>query len=317
MKTTRLLQILLSICLFQLTSFAQIASLSKPPDTPARPVTDEYQGLKVTDDYRWLESWDDPVVKQWSAAENARTREYFDHLASRPAIKARLRQLVAARSATYASLQFRAGMLFALKRLPTLQQPQLVVMHSADEPASARVIFDPNSDPSSAATKGSVAVDFFVPSFGGKYVAAALSQNGSEDASAHVFEVTTGKELRDVVPRVNFATGGGSIAWKADNSGFYYTRYPQGSERPPEDANFYQQVYFHKLGTDSGQDTYVIGKDFPRIAEIQLHTSDDGQWLLASVAYGDGGQFAHYLMDAEGHWTQVAHFKDGIVSIKF
>jgi prolyl oligopeptidase len=313
MKTTRLLQMLLSICLFQLTSFAQVTSLLKPPDTPARPVTDEYQGLKVTDDYRWLESWDDPVVKQWSAAENARTREYLDHLASRPAIKARLRQLVAARSATYSSLQFRAGMLFAQKRLPTLQQPQLVVMRSADEPASARVIFDPNS----ASVKGSVAVDFFVPSFGGKYVAAALSQNGSEDASAHVFEVATGKELRDVVPRVNFATGGGSIAWKADNSGFYYTRYPQGSERPPEDANFYQQVYFHKLGTDSRQDTYVIGKDFPRIAEIQLHTSDDGQWLLASVGYGDGGQFAHYLMGAEGHWTQVAHFKDGIVSVKF
>ncbi len=122
----------------------------------------------------------------------------------------------------------------------------LVVMRSADDPASARVIFDPNA----ASAKGSLAVDFYVPSFGGKYVAAALSENGSEDASAHVFEVATGKELRDVVPRVNFATAGGSIAWKADSSGFYYTRYPQGNERPPEDANFYQQVYFHKLGTD-------------------------------------------------------------------
>ena len=141
-------------------------------------------------------------------------------------------------------------------------------------------------------------MDFYVPSFGGKYVAAALSENGSEDSTAHIFEVATGKELADVVPRVNFATAGGSIAWKADSSGFYYTRYPQGNERPAEDANFYQQVYFHKLGTDPKQDTYVIGKEFPRIAEIQLHTSDDGRWLLASVANGDGGQFAHYLMDS-------------------
>jgi hypothetical protein len=175
-------------------------------------------------------------------------------------------------------------MLFAMRYQPPQQQPALVVMRSANDPASAKIIFDPNS----ASAKGSVAVDFYVPSFGGKYVAAALSENGSEDAAAHVFEVATGKELSDVVPRVNFATAGGSIAWKADSSGFYYTRYPQGNERPPEDANFYQQVYFHKLGTDPKQDAYVIGKDFPRIAEIQLTTSDDGRWLLASVANGGG-----------------------------
>ena len=298
--------------------FAQSPSIPKPPDTPKRPVTDEYlfpstPGVTVTDDYRWLENWDDPAVKQWSAAQNTRTREYLDHLPARPAIRARLAQLISATSASYWDLQFRAGMLFAMRYQPPQQQPTIVVMRSADDPASAKVIFDP----SAASAKGSLAVDFFVPSFGGKYVAAALSENGSEDSSAHVFEVATGKELPDVVPRVNFATAGGSIAWKADNSGFFYTRYPQGNERPPEDANFYQQVYFHKLGTDAKQDTYVIGKDFPRIAEIQLHTSDDGRWLLAAVANGDGGQFAHYLMDSSGHWTQFTRFEDGIVAVRF
>jgi prolyl oligopeptidase len=308
-----LARIALSTLLCAEIASAQSPAIPKPPDTPRHPVTDEYQGVKVTDDYRWLENWDDPAVKQWSAAENARTREYLDHLPARAAIKDRLHQLIAASSAAYYSLQFRAGMLFAMKYQPPQQQPLLVVLRSADDPASAKVVFDPNA----ASAKGSIAVDFYVPSFGGKYVAAALSENGSEDASAHVFDVDTGKELADVVPRVNFATAGGSIAWKPDSSGFYYTRYPQGAERPPEDANFYQQVFFHKLGTDSKQDTYVIGKDFPRIAEIQLRTSDDGRWLLVAVANGDGGQFAHYLMDSAGKWTQLTHFENGIVSIKF
>ena len=83
MPAKRLLPIF-SASLFILTSFALSAlaqgpSLPKPPDTPQRPVTDEYYGVKVTDDYRWLENWDDPAVKQWSAAENARTRDYLDH----------------------------------------------------------------------------------------------------------------------------------------------------------------------------------------------------------------------------------------------
>jgi prolyl oligopeptidase len=234
-------------------------------------------------------------------------------LPNRPAVKERLKQLITNSSASYYALQFRAGALFAEKNQPPKEQPVLVMLRSADYPASEKMIFDPNA----ASSKGSLSVDFFVPSFGGKYVAAAISENGSEDASAHIFEVATGRELPDIVPRVNFATGGGSIAWKADGSGFYYTRYPQGNERAPEDANFYQQVYFHKLGTDAKQDVYAIGKEFPRIAETRLTTSDDGRWLLASVANGDGGQFAHYLMDMEGHWTQLTHFEDGIVSAKF
>src|SRR5439155_21084137 len=48
--------------------------------------------------------------------------------------------------------------------------------------------------------------------------------------------VKTGKALADVVPRAQYPTGGGSLEWDETASGFYYTRYPQGSERPKEDA---------------------------------------------------------------------------------
>jgi prolyl oligopeptidase len=295
-----------------LSLFVPAQSISAPTTTPKRPATDKYQGVTITDDYRWLENWDDPEVKQWNASQNARSRQYLDHLEARPAIKERLKRLINASSASYYFLRFRGGTLFAMKDQPPQQQAILVALRSADDPASAKVIFDPNA----TSAKGSLSVDFYVPSLDGKYVAAALSQNGSEDSSAHVFEVATGKELSDVVPRVNFATAGGSLDWKADSSGFYYTRFPQGNERPPADANFYQQVYFHKLGTDPGQDTYVIGKDFPRIAEILLDMSDDGHWLVATVKNGDGGQAAHYVMDEGGRWTQVTRFEDEIVSAK-
>jgi prolyl oligopeptidase len=313
MKRLRLQSILLFVCLLSSAALGQNSSLAGPPETPKRPVTDEYQGVKVTDNYRWLENWDDPAVKQWSAAQNARTRAYFDHLPERAAIRDRLKQLSSAQSVSFTDLQFRGGVFFAEKFDPAQQQPTLVVLRSLDDPSSAKVIFDPNA----ASNKGALSVDFFVPSFGGKYVAAAISENGSEDSAARIFEVSTGKELPDVVPRVNFATAGGSIAWKADSSGFYYTRYPQGNERPAKDADFYQQVFFHKLGTDPAQDAYVIGKEFPRIAETRLNISDDGRWLLASVENGDGGQYAHYLMNLDGHWTQITHFEDGIVSAKF
>ena len=284
-------------------------NIPSPPATPKRPVTDEYHGVTVVDDYRWLEDWDSSEVKQWNAAENARTREYLDHLPARPEIKARLAKLLSESSSRYFGMSYRGGTLFAMKMQPPKQQPMLVALPSANAPGSEKIVVDPNA----RSEKGSIAIDFYVPSVDGKLVAVSLSEGGSEDGSGHVFETATGKELSDGVPRVNFGTAGGSVAWNADSSGFYYTRYPQGNERPPEDSNFYQQVYFHKLGTQSSEDTYVIGKDFPRIAEIHLFSSDDGKWVLAAVANGDGGQFAHYLMDSSGKWTQVTQFEDDIV----
>ena len=59
-------------------------------------------------------------------------------------------------------------------------------------------------------------------------------------------------------------------------------------ERPAEDLEFYQQIYFHKLGTTTTSDVYVLGKDFPRIAEVKLRTSKDGRSVLATVGNGDG-----------------------------
>ena len=309
---SRILGVAVAIFLLASLPAARQASMPAAPATAKLPVSHDYHGTKVDEDYRWLENWDAAEVQQWSADQNARARAYLDNLPSRPAIKARIQRIIGGASPNYYSLVSRPAGLFAMKYTPPQQQPALVVLRSATDTSGERVVVDLNA----LSAKGSTAADFYVPSRDGALVAVALSENGSEDSSAHVFETASGKELGDRVPRVNFATAGGSISWKGDGSGFYYTRYPQGSERSPEDANFYQQVYFHKLGTDSHDDVYVIGKEFPRIAETLLSSSDDGKWLLASVANGDGGQYAHYVMDGSGHWTQVTHFDDGVVSAK-
>ena len=74
--------------------------------------------------------------------------------------------------------------------------------------------------------------------------------------------------MGEAVPRVNYGTAGGSLAWDADGTGFFYTRYPREGERPAADLDFYLQVYHHRIGSPAADDRYEIGKDFPRIAEI-------------------------------------------------
>jgi prolyl oligopeptidase len=283
------------------------------PETPQRAVSDSYHGVSVVEAYRWLENFDDPEVLAWNAAQNRFSRALLDAVAARVPIEARLRTLYTATSAEHYALKTRQGMIFAIKNQPPQAQPLLVLLQSAEDLASERVLLDPNQlDPS-----GSTTIDFYVPSLDGRLVAVSLSENGSEEGSLHVYEVATGRELGDLIPRVTYPTAGGSVAWNADGSGIYYTRYPHDGERPPEDRNFFQQVYFHTLGTPNDQDTYVIGADFPRIAEVDLTTNADGRYLLASVANGDGGEYAHYLRAPDHSWQQITHFDDQVIAAEF
>jgi prolyl oligopeptidase len=282
------------------------------PSTPKKPVSDEYHGVKVVDDYRWLEDSSDPEVGRWVRAQNQLSRSMLDSFPGRALLAERLNDLYSARSVFYYNF-YQRRMFFALKSQPSKNQPLLVTLKSPDDLASEQVVLDPNF----LNPMGTTAIGFYVPSLDSHLVAVSLSEKGSEDGSVEVYETATGKKLPDMVPRVRYATAGGSVEWNNDATGFYYTRYPQGNERPKEDINFYQQVYFHKLGTPASEDTYVIGMDFPRIAEITLSTTEDASYLLVSVANGDGGEFSHYLLGPSGTWKRITQFSDQIKSVSF
>jgi prolyl oligopeptidase len=285
-----------------------LSTASADSQTPKKPVTDEYQGVKVEDNYQWLENDADPAVKTWSESQNQQTRAYLDKLPDRAAIEKELTEWYAKTSPSYSGIVSRPGILFGMKFQPPKQQQMLVTLASADDLKSEKVIVDPNA----IDAKGTTAIDWFAPSRDGKYVAVSISTGGSEDGTLHVYETATGKALPDSIQHVQYPTAGGSAAWNGDATGIYYTRFPRKGEKPDADLNFYQQVYFHKIGTPESEDAYSIGKDFPRIAEIKLDASPDGKYILATVANGDGGDFSHYLLGADGTWKQLTQFSDQV-----
>jgi prolyl oligopeptidase len=284
---------------------------------PTSPVTDEYHGVKVEDAHRWLEEGEHPAVRLWTDAQNLIARAHLDALKDRAEVAALLNDLFARVSPSYGGLVSCGGRLFALKFQPPKEQCLLVVLASVDDLGSEKVVLDPNE----IEPLGQVAVDWFVPSPDGKWVAVSLSEHGSEEGTLYFYETETGRLLPDSIPRIQCPTGGGSVAWTLDGKAIYYTRYPRLGEKPEAELNFYQQIYRHELGTAEAADVYSAGLDFPRIAMSELKTSRDGRWLLATVANGDGGEYAHYVLDllaaAEAPWRQFTRFEDGVKSADF
>ena len=286
-----------------------LAHAQSVPATRTVDVVDTYHGVTVRDPYRWLEDADSAEVKAWAEAQNQHMRGYFDKVQSRPAIKARLESLVTRGAPRFYSFRARGERVFAMLSDPSKQQPMLVTLDAAADPASMRVVFDPNQ----LSAQGVTTIDWFRPSPDGKLVAISLSDRGSEIGTLHIYETATGKDVGETIPRVQGPTAGGSVTWLNDGSAFWYTRYP-GEERPQADRFFYQQVYFHKLGNDWQADPLVLGtkNGLPRVAEIFLGRDNTRNLVVAEVQNGDGGEFAQFVLSEAGV-VQLAGFKDKVV----
>jgi prolyl oligopeptidase len=292
---------------------SQWASAASPklepaPETKKQPVKDSYYDVTVQDDYRWLEDLKSPEVKAWAEKQNQRSERFLAALPGRAEIAEEMKKLTSIQPISYGDLQLVAGKIFALKFDPKKQQQSLVVLDAADRPESERPVCDPNEIDSA----GTTAIDWFVPSPDGNLVAVSLSKKGSEDGDLYFFSVADGKQSPEVLKHVQFPTAGGSAAWTKDSTGIFYTRFPREGEQPAADLHFYQQVYFHRLGTSESEDVYSIGQEFPKIAEVELQSIPNSDFVVATVQNGDGGDFEHFVFGPDKTWKQLTQFENRI-----
>lgn len=285
-------------------------TLPPAPVFPTGGTSDVFYGKTVADPYRALENGDDPKVQAWSDRENDRARAYLDALPNRDAIQAKYGRLVKAASPSFFDLKAAGNSVFAMYSDPAVQQAVLVKLDSGLAVASRHAIVDPNV----LDKAGHTAIDWFQPSPDGSKVAVSISQGGSEDGTLHVFDVATGKEIETPIARVQYPTGGGSLAWTADGRSFFYTRYP-GEEAPEGERHFNMATYFHTLGGNAERDAMVLGasEGVPRTGEIFLSESG-GSAALASVQLGDGGQWQHWVLVPGKPALKVAKYEDRIIS---
>lgn len=247
---------------------------SKPPLAPQKPVVDVIQGHRITDPYRWLEDAQSPETQQWVNKELTYTKSVLDPLPGRDALHKRLSDLLSI--GTISAPQIGGTYYFYTKREGSQNQPVLWVR--AGLYGKDRTLVDVNA----LAADGTIALDWWAPSEDGNYVAYGTSPSGSEMSTLHIVETATGQLLPDSIERTRAA----GIAWKLDNSGFYYTRYPSKGEVAAGQEMYNRHVFYHALGSDPGKDPLIFGQGRDPEDWPDVDLSNDGRWLLISVSEG-------------------------------
>jgi prolyl oligopeptidase len=244
------------------------------PKTKVAPVEDTLHGHKIVDNYRWLEDPQSSETKAWVGEELTYTRSVLDALPGREQIQRRLEQLLTIGSISPPQI---AGPYYFYTRREGMQnQPVLYVRQSVE--GKDRVLLDANQ----LAADGTIALDWWYPSEDGKYVAYGLSPSGSEMSTLHVLETESGKILPDSIERARAC----SVAWKPDNSGFYYTRLPKKGDVAEGQEMYNRHVFYHTLGSDSTKDPLIFGEGLDPEWWPNLNLSEDGRWLLIDVSEG-------------------------------
>ena len=225
-------------------------------------------------------------TQAWIAEENKITQEYLSKIPERDYFRKRLTELW---NYERYSAPSKIGNYYIYSKNDGLQnQSVLYIAKSLTDPG--RVFFDPNklSEDGTVALSGSSFTD------DGKLWAYGVARSGSDRTEWHIMNVETGELLPDTL-RPNRQ---GGVSWLNDNSGFFYSRFPDAAAGEElKSANKFQKLYFHKLGTPQSEDKLIYERPDDGELFINGFVTEDGKWLVINVAKGTERMNMVYFKD--------------------
>ncbi|TXD49925.1 prolyl oligopeptidase family serine peptidase [Polaribacter sp. IC073] len=249
----------------------------KYPTTTKKPVIEEHFGIKVTDNYRWLEDDRSTETEAWVKAENEVTFDYLRKIPYRNQLKERLTKIW---NYEKEGSPFKEGDYTYFSKNNGLQN-QAVIYRKKGENATEEVFLDPNT----FSEDGTTSLGGLSFSKDGKTAAYSISEGGSDWRKIIILDVESKNIKEDALVDVKFS----GISWYK-NEGFYYSSYtkPTGSELSAKTDH--HKLYYHKLGTSQKEDLVIFGnKAAEKHRYVGGYLTEDNTYLIISAAVSTSG----------------------------
>ena len=269
------------------------------PQTRTVDQVDVIHGVKVADPYRWLEDDNAKETEAWVKAENKVTFAYLSEIPAREKIKQRLTKLW---NYERYGIPFKMGGRYFFRKNNGLQNQSVV--YTLDRlDGTPRVLLDPNR----LSKDGTIALGSYAISDDGRLMAYGLSDGGSDWRTFHVRDVATGKDLPDTLTWIKFS----GASWTKDNRGFFYSRYDQPKKgQELSSTNYYQKLYYHRVGTPQSADRLVYHRDDHKDWGFGGEVTEDGHYLLINISQGTERKNRVYYRDLKTGSMDVVKLLD-------
>ena len=274
--------------------------VSDYPETKTVTQQDNYHGTVVSDPYRWLEEEKSEEVNAWVESQNTLARPYLAELPSRERYKERLTALWDYEK--YSTPYMVNGKLFYSYNDGL--QNQYVLYMADGVNGKPEVLIDPNT----LSEDGTVSMASTELSPKASFLAYMLSDGGTDWKTIHVRDTSKKSDLTDIIKGIKFS----NIAWLPDESGFFYSRYPQNEAGKYDDSQTVS-IYFHAIGTAQSEDKKVFAFDNKPTWNPYPSVVQDGKTLLISVfeGYQANGVYAKSLVNDNSELVPVFDKWDG------
>lgn len=274
-------------------------TVSSYPETKTVAQQDNYHGTTVSDPYRWLEE-ESEEVNAWVEAQNELARPYLAELPSKALYKERL-------TALWDYEKYSTPYMVNDKLFYTYNnglQNQYVLYMADGLNGKPEVLIDPNT----LSDDGTVSMASTELSPKASYLAYMLSDGGTDWKTIHIRETSNKSDLTDVIKGVKFS----NVAWLPDESGFFYSRYPENDAGEFDDSQTVS-IYFHAIGTAQNEDAKVFSFDGKPTWNPYPLVIQDGETLLISVfeGYEANGVYAKSLKEKNSKLIPIFDKWDG------
>ena len=264
------------------------------PETPQVEQTDNYHGVEVKDPYRWLEDPDSEETKAWVEAQNKVTFGFLENISERETIRERLTKLWDYEK--YGIPIKKGERYFYFKNDGLQNQSVLYTLNQLEE--EPQVLLDPNQ----FSEDGTVALSGVAISDNGQFLAYGISKSGSDWQEWQVRNVETGEDFSDHLQWIKFS----GATWTKDNEGFFYSRYDAPTEgKQLEQANYYQKLYYHRLGTEQSEDILIYERPDEKEWMFDADVTEDGKYLIISVSKGTDPKNLVFYQNLEQSQSEV------------
>ena len=251
--------------------------------------TDNYHGTLVADPYRWLEDDNSADTKAWVQAENAVTDKFLAAMPQRLPARKLYTDLY---NFEKFGVPYKEGGRYFWTRNNGLQQ-QAVLYTARSLKDTPQIALDPNT----LSKDGTVALTGSVVSRDGRLMAYGTAGAGSDWQTWKVRDLDAGKDLDDTIEWVKFS----GASWTPDGKGFFYSRYDAPKEGAAlTGANYFQKVYYHRLGTPQSADTLVVENPAEKEWGFNVDVTDDGRLALINVWKGSARKNGLMVLPLDG-----------------